>query len=358
LSNCRDSAEAKRGSSFLRALTALALLHFLTVHSISLCQILIAERVASERYTASSNPVLLPRSASAKRSDLCSCGDSSDSSMMQVVSCPNLAASRLKKDRVSACRRSSMSETCVEDDQERASASDERGRVLLSNCDADDSDSDGSVCTSSSASTSRRSDCTGSSVSPRRKRPRDHGAPLPLTHCCDELDYQYDVTGRSYDASQQPELPPLSTLIPGQPWGVPLHQRMRTLSNDAILAALEPVQSSMPAGVHPEDFLHQILHERGYLTNKVPSLDTHYQEAPTASQVGGYKGDIVSAVRENDVDALRAMHKAGRCMSACNRYGESIIHMACRRGNGQALAFLMRCGAKVGVTDDFGRTRK
>jgi Ankyrin repeats (many copies) len=277
--------------------------------------------------------------------------------MMQVVSCPDFAHG-IKKERVNACRRSSMSETCAEDDLERASTSDERGRVLLSNCDADNSDSDGSVCTTSSASTSRHSDCAGTSASPRRKRPRDHGTPVPALHCCDELDYQYDLTGRGYDATQQPELPPLSSLMPGQPWGVPLHQRMRTLSNDAILAALEPAQSSMPAGVHPEDFLHQILHERGYLSYKVPSLDTHYQEAPTASQVGGYKGDIVSAVRENDVEALRAMYKAGRCMSACNRYGESIIHMACRRGNGQALAFLMRCGAKVGVTDDFGRTRK
>ena len=150
----------------------------------------------------------------------------------------------------------------------------------------------------------------------------------------------------------------LESLVPGQPCGVPLTERMLTSSNDTIMASLQQLQPRVPEGLHPEELLRQIFEERGYLTNKVPSLQTAYQKLPTADQVNCYKADIVAAVRENDVETLRAMHKAGRCMSACNRYGESIIHMACRRGNRQALAFLIQCGASVGVTDDFGRTRE
>jgi hypothetical protein len=44
-------------------------------------------------------------------------------------------------------------------------------------------------------------------------------------------------------------------------------------------------------------------------------------------------------------------------MDACNRFGESVLHMACRRGATPMVAFLMAdCGLQVNISDDFGRT--
>ncbi|KAG5185424.1 ankyrin repeat-containing domain protein, partial [Tribonema minus] len=64
---------------------------------------------------------------------------------------------------------------------------------------------------------------------------------------------------------------------------------------------------------------------------------------------------LVAAVRADDVAALRAMRDAGRCMSACNRFGESILHTAARRGSRAVVAFLLESGAPPGACDDCGR---
>jgi len=43
-------------------------------------------------------------------------------------------------------------------------------------------------------------------------------------------------------------------------------------------------------------------------------------------------------------------------MDACNRFGESVLHMACR-GAGTLVPYLLQeCGLAVNISDDFGRT--
>ena len=43
-------------------------------------------------------------------------------------------------------------------------------------------------------------------------------------------------------------------------------------------------------------------------------------------------------------------------MDACNRHGESIVHISCRRGRADTLAFLLAHGGRVHMCDDMGRT--
>ena len=66
--------------------------------------------------------------------------------------------------------------------------------------------------------------------------------------------------------------------------------------------------------------------------------------------------EFVAAVRGSDVKRLRQLALEGRHMNACNKYGESIVHMACRRGDLEVLTFLVSTGAILDVADDFGRT--
>jgi ankyrin repeat protein len=49
-------------------------------------------------------------------------------------------------------------------------------------------------------------------------------------------------------------------------------------------------------------------------------------------------------------------HISVRSMSACNQYGESLIHLACRRSSFQIVQFLLTHGASAVTVDDFGRT--
>jgi ankyrin repeat protein len=43
-------------------------------------------------------------------------------------------------------------------------------------------------------------------------------------------------------------------------------------------------------------------------------------------------------------------------MCACNKFGESVVHMACRWSSFQVVDFIMRHGGSDWFVDDFGRT--
>lgn len=74
-------------------------------------------------------------------------------------------------------------------------------------------------------------------------------------------------------------------------------------------------------------------------------------------QLANYDVDVVAACRENDLEELRLLHGTGRSLSCCNRYGESLLHMACRRGFFPIVSFLVHgTGAAIRITDDCGRT--
>jgi len=77
----------------------------------------------------------------------------------------------------------------------------------------------------------------------------------------------------------------------------------------------------------------------------------------TTEHITAYKNDVIVAVCEQDIDALREMHRNGRMLQCCNRFGESIIHMAFRRGAVKVVRFLLEeAGISFRVRDDYGRT--
>jgi Ankyrin repeats (3 copies) len=78
---------------------------------------------------------------------------------------------------------------------------------------------------------------------------------------------------------------------------------------------------------------------------------------PTEEMVAAYKMEVVTALRTENVEELKKLHEAGEELQCCNRFGESLIHMACRRSLTDVVKFLVR-EAKVSllVKDDFGRT--
>lgn len=90
------------------------------------------------------------------------------------------------------------------------------------------------------------------------------------------------------------------------------------------------------------------------------SLPLHYPainyRAPSQQQVCDYDTEFVNAVRTSDLPKIKDLCKAGRLMSACNLYSESIVHIACRRANLDVVDFVLGHGGDIGIVDDFGRT--
>jgi hypothetical protein len=70
-----------------------------------------------------------------------------------------------------------------------------------------------------------------------------------------------------------------------------------------------------------------------------------------------YVQEAVDAIRKNDVDTLKQLAAAGKNLQCGNRFGETLIHLACRRSHPDVVAVLVKeVGVSIKVRDDMGRT--
>jgi hypothetical protein len=73
-------------------------------------------------------------------------------------------------------------------------------------------------------------------------------------------------------------------------------------------------------------------------------------------QIAAYEG-VSAAIRQNNLDELRRLHRAGHDLQCCNRFGESVVHTIARRGSPEIMRFLLDdAGCSIRVCCDSGRT--
>lgn len=107
-----------------------------------------------------------------------------------------------------------------------------------------------------------------------------------------------------------------------------------------------------------QEYFDDLLAMRGYGNAKThETLATGYHQEPTELQLASYGPKTLRMVKDNDAAGLyEALNVAGLSPNACNAFGESIVHMACRRGHSQILRVLVESGAVLKTCDDYGRT--
>lgn len=112
----------------------------------------------------------------------------------------------------------------------------------------------------------------------------------------------------------------------------------------------------------PSTFIRSILKEseREEAENPI-TQPLHLSEftQPTQRQIEAYSNsaDALDAIRSCDVDKLRQLLACGIPLEACNRFGESLLHMACRRSNAKVVSFLLHeANVSPKIRDDYGRT--
>jgi hypothetical protein len=92
----------------------------------------------------------------------------------------------------------------------------------------------------------------------------------------------------------------------------------------------------------------------GELGLKKPASSTFLK--PSDNEVDAYDIETVRAIRMGDLTTLKRLHAEGKDLNASNQFGESLLHMACRRGNVSILSFMLReAKVRVNQRDDFGR---
>ena len=89
-----------------------------------------------------------------------------------------------------------------------------------------------------------------------------------------------------------------------------------------------------------------------------PSLDIDgFFHEYSEEEMEGYDMEVTMAVRSMNMDKLRSLHGEGKTFQCSNTFGESLIHLACRRGNLEMVKFFTEEGkVNIQCRDDFGRT--
>lgn len=121
----------------------------------------------------------------------------------------------------------------------------------------------------------------------------------------------------------------------------------------------QPISGSPYASTNPDKHLHKVLKELGMTNVQTrPALDQKdFFFENTDANINSYSPDIVATVRRGDVAKLREMHRDGCILQSCNKFGESILHAACRRGAFNVVQFLLdEAQIEVRLRDDYGRT--
>jgi hypothetical protein len=111
--------------------------------------------------------------------------------------------------------------------------------------------------------------------------------------------------------------------------------------------------------ISPDDFLVQLIDAvYGYKFEAKPTLLLKgFFGKVSEEQMVAYNTDVVAAVRNNELDQLKRLHQNGQAMNCFNRFGESLLNIACRRGFEDVVRYLLdQPDVSVRYSDDCGRT--
>jgi hypothetical protein len=107
----------------------------------------------------------------------------------------------------------------------------------------------------------------------------------------------------------------------------------------------------------PQQYLETMLSEQNIdATVRSYSEVSGFYEETKQSEIDAYDLDVLKAIREGDLEQLRTYHQQGRPLKCSNRFGESLLHLACRKSMVPVVDFLVNeAGVPLNVVDDKGR---
>jgi ankyrin repeat protein len=107
----------------------------------------------------------------------------------------------------------------------------------------------------------------------------------------------------------------------------------------------------------PIDIVKEALESRGVPSSEVIKPSYDMPEDFFVHSCENYCQEAVDAIRSNSVNSLRKLFADGTNLQCANKFGESLIHLACRRSHRDVVSFLVNeAGVSLRVRDDYGRT--
>jgi len=131
----------------------------------------------------------------------------------------------------------------------------------------------------------------------------------------------------------------------------------------AILKEDDELPNPVESQLEPDEYLKALVKAQYGVTLKFKSgleLGEDYFKPVTEEQNAAYTMEVLTPARDNNVEALRVLvRENGRQAVDCvNRFGESLLNLACRRGFVETAELLLSDEVDLDVRskDDFGRT--
>mmetsp|Transcript_2548 Transcript_2548/g.5477 ORF Transcript_2548/g.5477 Transcript_2548/m.5477 type:complete len:274 (-) Transcript_2548:71-892(-) len=109
----------------------------------------------------------------------------------------------------------------------------------------------------------------------------------------------------------------------------------------------------------PYDFIQHMIDEDANQDPPISTNPLHESEflPLTNDQINAFNTLVVTAVRTSDVITLRKLLSQGQDLRCGNRFGESLLHIACRRSTAEVVSFLLNdANVSPRIKDDYGRT--
>ncbi len=108
---------------------------------------------------------------------------------------------------------------------------------------------------------------------------------------------------------------------------------------------------------NPQHTLEKILTERGFTSQSQSYQQVEHAFETVTKDLEAWNFEVLAAVRKGDVEQLRTYHKEGRNLNCSNQFGETLMHLACRKTLIPVVDFLIHeVGMAVNIHDDTGRT--
>jgi hypothetical protein len=107
----------------------------------------------------------------------------------------------------------------------------------------------------------------------------------------------------------------------------------------------------------PTVFIIDAFKDNGFSEKEIQTEAQSTFQQLTQDMVEAYTMEASKAARDDDIDTLRMLFEAGVRLDSCNKFGDSLLNIACRRGHTRTVKFLVE-EVKVNVhrADDLKRT--
>lgn len=109
--------------------------------------------------------------------------------------------------------------------------------------------------------------------------------------------------------------------------------------------------------IKASDYVHSAFKANGFAIDTVRENAEPLFHSPTKEMLSAYVPDVLDAIRKNDLERVKRLHKVGVLTgNGCNKFGESTLHLACRRGHTEIVRYLLEeVKVDINARDDYYR---